>query len=109
MDLSFVRYFIRSYCEALGVNWSMLQEEVDGSIKHYVLEILDQTSVWIAGVDPSSFDFKNPVYEQDLLKKLDLPFWPDLLTRIWKQKRGCLSRAAGLKHRKGGSRGRGWL
>ncbi|WP_289756838.1 helix-turn-helix domain-containing protein, partial [Faecalibaculum rodentium] len=34
-DLSFVRYFIRSYCEALGVNWSMLQEEVDGSIKHY--------------------------------------------------------------------------
>ena len=34
-DLSFVRYFIRAYCEALGVNWNMLQEEVDGSIKHY--------------------------------------------------------------------------
>ena len=53
-----------------------LQDDVD---LENILEILDQTSVWIAGVDPSSFDFKNPVYEQDLLKKLDLPFWPDLL------------------------------
>ena len=48
-----------------------LQDDVD---LENILEILDQTSVWIAGVDPSSFDFKNPVYEQDLLKKLDLPF-----------------------------------
>ena len=54
-----------------------LQDDVD---LENILEILDQTSVWIAGVDPSSFDFKNPVYEQDLLKKLDLPFLPDLLT-----------------------------
>ena len=36
-----------------------LQDDVD---LENILEILDQTSVWIAGVDPSSFDFKNPVY-----------------------------------------------
>ena len=44
-----------------------LQDDVD---LENILEILDQTSVWIAGVDPSSFDFKNPVYDQDQLKKL---------------------------------------
>lgn len=34
-DLSFVRYFIQSYCQALGVNWEAVQPEVEGSIKHY--------------------------------------------------------------------------
>lgn len=53
-----------------------LQDDVD---LENILELLPQTTVWVAGVDPSSFDFKNPVWEEDLLKKLDLPFWPDLL------------------------------
>lgn len=34
-DLSFVRYFIQSYCQALGVNWEALRPEVEGSIKYY--------------------------------------------------------------------------
>ena len=34
-DLSFVRYFIRAYCQALGVNWNAIQDEVEGSIKYY--------------------------------------------------------------------------
>lgn len=54
-----------------------LQDDVD---LENILELLPQATVWIAGVDPASLSFKTPVYDADLLKKLDLPFWPDLLT-----------------------------
>lgn len=34
-DFSYVRYFIHSYCDAIGVNWSMVCAEVDDNIFAY--------------------------------------------------------------------------
>ena len=34
-DFSFVRYFIHAYCQAIGVNWEAIQQEVDQSINFY--------------------------------------------------------------------------
>ena len=34
-DFSFVRYFIHAYCQAIGVNWEAIQQEVDQTIKYY--------------------------------------------------------------------------
>lgn len=34
-DLSYVRYFVHSYADALGVNWRAIQPEVDGNIEVY--------------------------------------------------------------------------
>lgn len=34
-DFSFVRYFIHAYCQAIGVNWEAIQQEVDQSISYY--------------------------------------------------------------------------
>lgn len=34
-DFSFVRYFVHAYCDAIGVNWSVVQEEVDEDIHAY--------------------------------------------------------------------------
>ncbi|MCF0107220.1 MAG: helix-turn-helix domain-containing protein, partial [Holdemanella sp.] len=31
-DFSFVRYFVHSYCDAIGVNWAVVQKEVDEDI-----------------------------------------------------------------------------
>ena len=34
-DFSFVRYFVRAYCDAIGVNWQAVQAEVDANINTY--------------------------------------------------------------------------
>lgn len=34
-DYSFVRYFVHSYANAIGVNWNAIQNEVDQTIKYY--------------------------------------------------------------------------
>ncbi|MDD7281525.1 MAG: helix-turn-helix domain-containing protein [Erysipelotrichaceae bacterium] len=34
-DYSFVRYFIHAYCDAIGVNWNVIQVEVDADIHEY--------------------------------------------------------------------------
>lgn len=34
-DFSFVRYFTRAYCEAIGVNWEVIAPEVDATISLY--------------------------------------------------------------------------
>ena len=34
-DFSFVRYFVHAYCDAIGVNWAVVQEEVDADIHAY--------------------------------------------------------------------------
>lgn len=34
-DFSFVRYFVRAYCDAIGVNWQAVQAEVDANINAY--------------------------------------------------------------------------
>ncbi len=34
-DFSFVRYFVHAYCDAIGVNWNVVQEEVDADIHAY--------------------------------------------------------------------------
>ncbi|MGM9947379.1 helix-turn-helix domain-containing protein [Floccifex sp.] len=34
-DYSFVRYFIHAYCDAIGVNWVVVQQEVDQDIHAY--------------------------------------------------------------------------
>jgi cell division protein FtsB len=34
-DFSFVRYFVQAYCQAIGVNWNAISEEVEGTIRHY--------------------------------------------------------------------------
>lgn len=34
-DFSFVRYFVRAYCDAIGVNWNVVQAEVDANINAY--------------------------------------------------------------------------
>lgn len=34
-DFNFIRYFIRYYCEAIGVNWNAIQPEVDANIAAY--------------------------------------------------------------------------
>ena len=34
-DFSFVRYFVHAYCDAIGVNWLVIQEEVDRDIHTY--------------------------------------------------------------------------
>jgi len=34
-DYSFVRYFVHSYANAIGVNWDVIQLEVDQTIKYY--------------------------------------------------------------------------
>ena len=34
-DFSFVRYFVRAYCDAIGVNWQAVQAEVDANISAY--------------------------------------------------------------------------
>lgn len=37
-DFSFVRYFVRAYCEAIGVNWEAVKEEVDADIRAYAYQ-----------------------------------------------------------------------
>lgn len=54
-----------------------LEDDVD---LENILELLPSSVVYVAGVDPEKTDVDNKVYEEDLLKKLDIPFWPDLLT-----------------------------
>lgn len=34
-DFSFVRYFVHAYCDAIGVNWNVVQAEVDEDIHAY--------------------------------------------------------------------------
>lgn len=34
-DFSFVRYFVRAYCDAIGVNWQVVSNEVDADIENY--------------------------------------------------------------------------
>lgn len=34
-DFSFVRYFVHAYCDAIGVNWNAIREEVDADINEY--------------------------------------------------------------------------
>ncbi len=34
-DFSFVRYFVHAYCDAIGVNWSVISQEVDADINDY--------------------------------------------------------------------------
>lgn len=34
-DFSFVRYFVRAYCDAIGVNWQAVQPEVEATIAAY--------------------------------------------------------------------------
>ena len=34
-DYSFVRYFIHAYCDAIGVNWVVIQPEVDQDIHNF--------------------------------------------------------------------------
>ena len=34
-DYSFVRYFVHSYCDAIGVNWLAIQQEVDEVLRAY--------------------------------------------------------------------------
>lgn len=31
-DFSYVRYFVHGYCDAIGVNWNMIKDEVDANI-----------------------------------------------------------------------------
>lgn len=34
-DFSYVRYFVHGYCDAIGVNWNMIKDEVDANIQAY--------------------------------------------------------------------------
>lgn len=34
-DFSYVRYFVHSYCDAIGVNWNAIKAEVDATISAY--------------------------------------------------------------------------
>ncbi len=34
-DFSFVRYFVHAYCDAIGVNWVVVKDEVDADINAY--------------------------------------------------------------------------
>lgn len=34
-DYSFARYFVHAYCDAIGVNWAVVQNEVDADISAY--------------------------------------------------------------------------
>lgn len=34
-DYSFVRYFVHAYCDAIGVNWAAVQQQVDAHIQAY--------------------------------------------------------------------------
>ncbi|MDO4673440.1 MAG: helix-turn-helix domain-containing protein, partial [Porphyromonadaceae bacterium] len=34
-DFSFVRYFVRAYCDAIGVNWQAISAQVDANIRAY--------------------------------------------------------------------------
>ena len=34
-DFSFVRYFVHAYCDAIGVNWNAIKDEVDKDINAY--------------------------------------------------------------------------
>ena len=34
-DYSFIRYFIQSYCEAIGVNWQAIQPQVEANLSAY--------------------------------------------------------------------------
>ena len=34
-DFSFVRYFVHAYCDAIGVNWVVIKDEVDADINAY--------------------------------------------------------------------------
>jgi cytoskeletal protein RodZ len=34
-DLSYVRYFVRGYCDAIGVNWQIIQPHVDKAVSDY--------------------------------------------------------------------------
>lgn len=34
-DFSFVRYFVHAYCDAIGVNWIVIKDEVDADINAY--------------------------------------------------------------------------
>ena len=53
-----------------------LEDDVD---LENILSLLPQSDVYVAGVDPAKADIHNRVYAKDLLEKLDLPFYPDLL------------------------------
>lgn len=37
-DTAFIRYFIHAYCDAIGVNWNMISEQVDQSIRLYAMQ-----------------------------------------------------------------------
>ena len=34
-DFSYVRYFVHGYCDAIGVNWNLIKDEVDANINAY--------------------------------------------------------------------------
>lgn len=34
-DFSYVRYFVHGYCDAIGVNWNIIKDEVDANIQAY--------------------------------------------------------------------------
>lgn len=34
-DFSYVRYFVHGYCDAIGVNWNIIKDEVDANIHAY--------------------------------------------------------------------------
>lgn len=34
-DFSYVRYFVHAYCDAIGVNWTMIKDEVDADVSKW--------------------------------------------------------------------------